>query len=209
MRYYTLKTPWLIKKIYPGLIWDKKQESERCLYLTFDDGPIPEVTPWVIDQLALRDIQATFFVVGKNVEDNPEILSELIKAGHKIGNHTYNHLNGWESDFARYFDDFKKCQESIDQHTKTNLFRPPYGKIKRAAINEISKTHQIIMWDYLIGDFDKLLSVDKIYKSAISKVRHGSIVVFHDSLKAEKHLRQVLPGFLDHFLELGYKFKTL
>lgn len=209
MRNYTLKTPWLIKKIYPGLIWDKKQESERCLYLTFDDGPIPEVTPWVIDQLALRDILATFFVVGKNVEDNPQILQNLIHAGHKIGNHTYDHLNGWKNDLGRYYNDFKKCQESLDQHIKTNLFRPPYGKIKRATIKEISKTHQIVMWDYLMGDFDKMLSADKIYKSAISKVKHGSIVVFHDSLKAEKHLRQVLPGFLDHFLELGYRFKTL
>lgn len=210
MRTYLFKTPTLLKRLYPDLVWDKSKEEGRKLYLTFDDGPIPEVTPWILQQLEKADVKATFFVVGENVKKYPDIFSEVLQMGHSIGNHTFNHLNGWKTRDQSYIENVYECSDILKQNgVETNLFRPPYGKIRRDQIAVLKSSHQIIMWDYLTGDFDKTISVEKVIKNFKKKVMDGSIIVFHDNVKSFEVLKNSLPEFLQFFKEQDYNFVTL
>lgn len=210
MRTYLFKTPTVLKKLYPGLTWDKREDSEKTIYLTFDDGPIPDVTPWVLDQLATADVLATFFMVGENIKKYPEVFKQVVSEGHSIGNHTYNHLDGWKTETETYLSNIEKCMKAIeDQGHKSNLFRPPYGKITREQISLVTKSYEIIMWDYLTGDFDQSLIADKIVRKFKKKVKSGAIVVFHDNIKSFEVLKKALPEFLSHFKDQDYQFMTL
>jgi peptidoglycan/xylan/chitin deacetylase (PgdA/CDA1 family) len=205
---YLIKTPYLLKKFYPKeLIW-AKDRNHKIVYLTFDDGPIPIVTPFVLETLKIFDAKATFFCIGENISKNPEIYERIKTDGHAIGNHTYNHLRGWSTDDDIYLEDIIKCQEL----TKTSLFRPPYGRIKKSQIKLLKSKYpeqKIIMWDVLSGDFDLKLSPEKCLKNVIKHTSNGSIVVFHDSLKAQKRLEHTLPLALELWTKEGYRFHTL
>lgn len=220
---YLIKTPLLLKKIYPkNLLWNKSR-VDKIIFLTFDDGPIPIVTPWVLKTLKNFDAKATFFCIGDNIIKHPEVYEQLKADGHQIGNHTFNHLKGWITDDKTYLENYLKCQ----QLTQTNLFRPPYGRIKRSQIKLIEKQNlsheindfdqsqisnlksQIVMWDVLSGDFDINLSPEKCLKNVLKHTKNGSIVVFHDSLKAWERLEYVLPKALAYWVKQGYQFKIL
>lgn len=190
---------------------DKKE-----LYLTFDDGPIPQVTEFVLEELDKQNIKATFFCIGDNIRKHPEIFKQIVNEGHTIGNHTYNHLKGWQTDSTLYFDNIQKCDNEIIVHclpigvgmSTVNYFRPPYGRITPRQIKSINNK-RIVMWDVLTRDYDASLSAEKCLKGSLQTVRNGSIIVFHDSLKAEKNLRYALPRFIETCLREGYTFKAL
>lgn len=201
---YTIHPPYLIKKAYPSLIW-RKNKAAKKIYLTFDDGPVPFITTWVLDVLKEEQVSATFFCVGKNVVLHPEIYTRILKENHRLGNHTYTHLNGWNSHTNNYLDDINKCA----MHVKTNLFRPPYGRIKKSQINQLKVTYSIIMWDVLTGDYDKKITPEKCLHNAISNIRNGSIVVFHDSDKAKINMQFALPRFIKYAKEQGFEFDVL
>jgi len=204
---YLIKSPLLLKWYYPSLTWHKNR-NDKVIYLTFDDGPIPDVTDFVLKTLKAYRAKATFFCIGDNIYKHPDVFENIKNEGHSIGNHTFNHLKGWITPDEIYLKNFQKCQEL----TKTHLFRPPYGRIKKSQINSLHRQHpdtQIIMWDVLSGDFDVNLSPEKCLGNVIKHTGKGSIVVFHDSLKAYDRLKYALPGVLKHFTELGYQFVSL
>ena len=195
MNFNWVKTNKWIKKIFNNLVWDIPN-SEKKIYLTFDDGPIPKVTEWVLDLLKSEEIKATFFCIGDNIKKHPEVYKRILSEGHQTGNHTFNHLNGWKTKTKSYLGNFKLCET---EHLKLNtehsfLFRPPYGKIKPSQSKAIRQLgYKIIMWDVLSYDFDPTISVEKCLENVISNTEQGSIIVFHDSLKAEKNLKYALP----------------
>ena len=201
---YLVKTPKFIQELFPNFTW-KIPTEEKVLYLTFDDGPIPGVTPWVLEQLAQYDAKATFFCVGNNIEKHPEVFEEVKAAGHSIGNHTFNHLNGWSSDNLPYFHNIRHCANL----TKTILFRPPYGKLRPRQTQFLLRHYRIVMWDVLSGDFDPNITEEQCLLNVTRNVEPGSIVVFHVSLKAEDKLRYALPKALAYFAEQGYRFEAL
>jgi len=201
---YLAKTPLALKKTYPNLIWDLPNDN-NTVYLTFDDGPTPDITDWVLDILAEYQAKATFFVVGENAKKHPEIIRRILKEGHAIGNHTQHHLNGWKTKTAEYIKDVEECQQYLD----TELFRPPYGKIKRAQIKRLKDQYKIVMWDVLSGDFDLDINPEKCYTNVIDKVKSGSIIVFHDSLKAAENLKYTLPKVLEELIKNGVVFDVL
>ncbi len=204
---YLVKTPWLLKKMYPQLIWDG-DKSNRTIYLTFDDGPIPFVTPFVLNILAQYNAKATFFCIGDNVTKHTEIFENVKAAGHAIGNHTFNHLKGWDTDDEAYLQNFIKADELL----QTSLFRPPYGRIKRSQIKLLKQCKpdiKIIMWDVLSGDFDVNLSPEKCLQNVLKYTEPGSIIVFHDSLKAFDRLEYVLPRAMEVWSKEGYNFSCL
>ena len=203
---YLVKTPFFLRWIYPELIW--KKPVKDAIYLTFDDGPIPVVTPFVLQCLAEFDAKGTFFCIGDNVRKHPEIYQEVIEAGHSIGNHTFNHLNGWSTDDEKYLENIDECAEYV----KSDLFRPPYGKIKKSQVKKLKIQHpeiKVIMWDVLSGDFDQNLSPEECLKNVLRTTVPGSIIVFHDSLKAFDRLKYVLPKALDYWTDKGFVFKKL
>ncbi|MBK8517705.1 MAG: polysaccharide deacetylase family protein [Saprospiraceae bacterium] len=201
---YLVKTPPLIKTIFSDYIWNIETD-EKEVFLTFDDGPIPEVTTWILDLLKKFSFKATFFCVGENVKKYPEILRRIISEGHSIGNHTYNHINGWLTDRETYLENVAKC----DQYVDTPLFRPPYGKMRPGQALSLKSDKAIIMWDVLSGDFDKNISSEMCLENVINNYEKGSIIVFHDSIKAEQKLRYVLPEFFKHLSDNGYKSSDL
>ncbi len=202
---YLVHTPLLFKKIYHfGPVWQKKTDS-KSVYITFDDGPVPEVTPEILEILDQFSVKATFFCVGENIERNPELFKQIRDKGHATGNHTNNHLNGWKTDSKKYFENIRKC----DHFHSGNLFRPPYGRIKPSQILKLKKTHQIIMWTVLSGDFDMKTSPKKCLENAIKFTKPGSIVVFHDSIKAKEKVLFALPAYIENLIEKGFEFKTL
>lgn len=205
---YLVKTPLLLKKLYPGLLWNLDREHRR-IYLTFDDGPIPIVTPFVLKTLKLHDAKATFFCIGDNIRKHPDIYQQVIADGHAIGNHTFNHLRGWDTDTDLYTENFKQCDELV----RSSLFRPPHGRIKRAQIAALKASKnenlKIVMWDVLSGDFDIDLTPEKCLKGVVTATQNGSIVVFHDSLKAFPRLEYVLPRALKYWQKQGYEFCAL
>lgn len=197
--------------MYPQLVWQIDQ-ADKEIYLTFDDGPIPEVTSFILDQLNEFGAKASFFCVGHNIEKHPQEFNQLLNKGHTVGNHTFNHIVGWNSENEYYLENVGKCQIAIEKHTGkqiNRLFRPPHGRIKRAQIKQLNKEYGIIMWTYLTGDFDSELKPENCLSKAKEKTSTGDIVIFHDSLKAYKTLKYVLPEFLRYFSELGFQFKPL
>lgn len=203
---YLVKTPWLLKKIYPTLIWDKNITNTNAIYLTFDDGPHPIATPFVLDVLKEYNAKATFFCIGKNVEQYPEIYEKIIAEGHSTGNHTHNHFNGFKTDDNDYIKNVKQATE----HISSSLFRPPYGRITRFQAKLIQQLgFKIIMWDVLSGDFDIKLSKEKCLANVLLNTKNGSIIVFHDSEKAFKKLEYALPKTLAHLSANGFTFRTL
>jgi peptidoglycan-N-acetylglucosamine deacetylase len=203
-----------MRAIYPDFIWRMPSE-EKAIYLTFDDGPIPEITEFVLEELAKYKAKATFFCIGGNIEKHPDIFQQVVNQGHTIGNHTFNHLRGWNTEDEVYIENFKKCEDIIKEQLRTQnsehrtLFRPPYGRIKRNQYQEILKSHEIVMWDVLSGDYDQSLTKERVLNKSIKHTDSGSIVLFHDSIKASKNMMSALPRYLEHFLEKGYSFKTL
>lgn len=188
----------------PQLIW-RIDGDDPIIYLTFDDGPIPEVTPWVVDQLSLFNAKATFFCVGDNVFKHPDIYNLLLENGHSVGNHTYNHISGWSNLRSDYLSNINKASDYID----SNLFRPPYGRITPLKFRSIREQYQVIMWDVLSGDFDGRIDPEICLQNVIKNTKAGSIIVFHDSLKAKKNLEYCLPRVLEHFTLQGYEFAAL
>jgi peptidoglycan/xylan/chitin deacetylase (PgdA/CDA1 family) len=203
---YTVKTPFFLPWIYPNLVW--KAPSKDTIYLTFDDGPIPEVTPFVLKCLAEYNAKATFFCIGDNVRKHPDIYEQVLNSGHSVGNHTFNHLKGWDTNDETYLENINHCS----QYVSSNLFRPPYGKIKKSQIRKLKIQQpdvQIIMWDVLSGDFDLTLEPERCLRKVLSKTCPGSILVFHDSLKAIDRLEYVLPLALKIWHKKGWKMEKL
>jgi peptidoglycan-N-acetylglucosamine deacetylase len=206
---YFVKTPWVIKKIYSSYIWDVPA-NEKILYLTFDDGPHPEITPFVLNELKKYNALATFFCIGKNVLAYPDTYKHILAEGHTVGNHTQNHLNGWKTSNAVYLKDIAEASNYID----SNLFRPPYGKIRLFQARNLStamkgKKAKMIMWDILSADFDEEITKEQSLEFVILQASKGSIIVFHDSEKAFAKLKYVLPKILQYFSNLGFKFLSL
>ena len=195
----------------PGYTWHR-EAAEKKLYLTFDDGPIPEVTPWVLEQLGIYGAKATFFCVGDNLVKHPEVARLALAQGHVLGNHTFHHLKGWQTSFDDYLKNTALCQAELDAlqpNTEARLFRPPYGRISPAQAATLRQTYELIMWDMLTNDYDATLSPEKCLEKAITHTQSGSIIVFHDSLKAQRNMEYALPRFLEHFSRMGYAFETL
>lgn len=211
--FYFVKTPWLLKKLYPGCAWHIPSR-EKIIYLTFDDGPHPTATPYALDVLQQYQAKATFFCIGKNVVEHPAIYRRILDEGHRTGNHTHNHLNGWKVKNDQYFNNIVEAAKYID----SNLFRPPYGRITQFQVKMLSgiaaykgsdRNFKIIMWDVLSGDFDQDLSAENCTLNVINKSRRGSIVVFHDSEKAFPRMKKALPEMLKFFSEKGYRFEAI
>ncbi len=202
--FYTAKIPWIIKKIFPSLIYTVDNQ-EKKVFITFDDGPIAATTTQILDILDTFGAKATFFCLGKNVENHPELFELIKQKGHSVGNHSYSHKNGWKTENTEYFHDIDKATKLI----KSKLFRPPYGKIKPSQIKYLKKEYKIVMWDVLSGDFDPHTSKEKCYDNVINNIESGSIVVFHDSVKAKGKVLDVLPRVLKKLSELGYVFEGL
>ena len=206
--FYMVRTPWWLRRIYSSLIWQMPAGKEKILYLTFDDGPHPVATPFVLDQLQKYRARATFFCIGKNVQEYPQLYSRVLTEGHRTGNHTQNHLNGWRTDDATYLQNVRDAARLID----TDLFRPPYGRIsfrQAALLRRAPFFYKVIMWDVLSADFDRELSPEQCANTVIRYGRPGSIIVFHDSEKAFDRVREALPAVLDHFTRLGYRFESI
>jgi peptidoglycan/xylan/chitin deacetylase (PgdA/CDA1 family) len=205
--FYLKKIPWIIKKIYPDCVWDIKTD-EKILYFTFDDGPHPEATSFVLEQLKKYQAQATFFCIGKNVTENFSMYTKIISDGHQVGNHTYNHLNGWKTNDKVYVEDITKAAQIID----SPLFRPPYGRINHIQIKAISGEKlklKTIMWDVLSGDFDTSLTPENCYLNVVNNAQSGSIIVFHDSFKSLPVLQHALPRIFEYYSVNGFLFKAL
>lgn len=204
---YLSKTPRLLKWLYPSLTWHLSR-TDKCVYLTFDDGPIPIVTPHVINILNRFNAKATFFCIGENVEKFPEIYAEVLSNGHRVGNHTYNHLKGWAHSTETYLQNIRKCTEVVN----SDLFRPPYGRIKRSQIKAIKKQYpdmRIIMWDVLSADYDQSIDPGRCIQNVLDHAENGSIIVFHDSQKAFPRLRDALPQVLGDLQKRGFEFRLL
>lgn len=199
-----VKPPFLYRFFFPFLTW-KIPSHEKVIYLTFDDGPIPEVTPWVIQELKKFKAKATFFCIGDNIKKNRDVYQMLLDEGHQTGNHTFNHLNGWHVST----DEYVKNTNLAAEFCKSNLFRPPYGRIKFRQSLAIRKKFKIIMWDVLSYDYDKDTSPERCLKNVIDHATAGSIIVFHDSLKAEKNLRYALPEVLTYFSQKNFRFEII
>ncbi|MBL0064462.1 MAG: polysaccharide deacetylase family protein [Bacteroidetes bacterium] len=194
----------LLSFFYPSLLWHVPVK-DKILYLTFDDGPIPEVTPWVLEELKKRNVKATFFCIGDNVRKHPTIFQSIRENGHTTGNHTYHHLNGWDTADKKYSEDIELANKLIS----SRLFRPPYGKIRISQISSLKKKYRIVMWDVLSKDYDTNLNGEQCYQRVIKSALPGSVIVFHDSLKAQDRLRLALPKVMDDFIKMGYTFAAL
>jgi len=201
---YFIKTPRLLKRMFPQQVWSIDTRDKK-LYLTFDDGPTPEITDWVLETLDQFHARATFFLIGKNVEQNPAMVERILARGHSIGNHTHNHMNGWESSNSAYLRNTLKTEKLLE----TNLFRPPYGRIKRSQTKAMSHRFRIIMWDVLSGDFDLQAKKEKVVRNVTEHAEPGSIIVFHDSVKAKPRLQYALPRVLEYFSQQGYSFEPI
>lgn len=208
MRFYFIKTPRILKRLFAKYTWSFFSDRKE-IYLTFDDGPIPEVTEFVLNQLNKFNAKATFFCIGDNVQKHPAVFSRIVNEGHSVGNHTFNHLNGWKSSNTAYIENTNKC-ENLLPHQKTKLFRPPYGKIKRKQAKQLlANGYKIIMWDVLSADFDTSISNERCLQNVLKNVESGSVIVFHDSIKASGKLYYVLPKVLKEFSQQGYEFTTI
>ena len=213
--FYWIKTPQIIKRLFSNQVWDIPNKENK-IYLTFDDGPIPKITEWVLAILEENNVKATFFCIGKKIEKHPEIFKKIIAAGHGIGNHTFDHKNGWKTTTAQYIQNIELCENQIFKSNnkncdlKSKICRPPYGKMKPSQSNKLQKMgYKIIMWDILTADFDEKTSKEKCLENATKKVSSGSIIVFHDSVKAYSNLEYALPKAIQILKEKGLVFDTI
>ena len=213
--------PKFIQRLFPERIWAFSRFVDS-VYLTFDDGPIPEITPWVLEELKKHQAKATFFCIGDNVRKNPELFQIVLSEGHSVGNHTFNHLNGWKTETSEYVENVEKAMRQLldggsqmadnsefnleASGQNSELFRPPYGKItsKQSKILQ-KKGFKIVMWDIISYDYEAEVTGEKCLGNVLDNIKPGSIIVFHDSIKAEKNLRYVLPKVLDFISEKGWK----
>lgn len=205
--FYFIKMPALFKRLYPGCLWSIDTKAKE-IFLTFDDGPHPFITPFVLDELKKFNAKATFFCIGKNVVAYPDVYRRILSEGHVSGNHTYNHLNGWKEKDETFLQDVEKALEVID----SRLFRPPYGKTTNFQIRQLTKPRfllKTVMWDVISGDFDQGIQPSKCVDNVLLNAGPGSIVVFHDSEKAFNNLSYALPVILEHFYNKGYVFKSI
>jgi len=204
---YLVKTPWLLKLLYPQLTWDANKAG-RCIYLTFDDGPIPIVTPFVLNILKQYNAKATFFCIGDNIRKHSDVFEQVKTEGHAIGNHTYNHLKGWETDDQKYLDNFLMADKLVG----SDLFRPPYGRVKRSQAKLLKQAKpdlKLIMWNVLSADFDTDIQPEKCLDNVVKNTTTGDIVLFHDSLKAFDRLEYALPKAMEYWSNAGYEFKAI
>jgi peptidoglycan/xylan/chitin deacetylase (PgdA/CDA1 family) len=215
MHFFTV--PSTIQWLIPSCTW-RKEGQGKVIYLTFDDGPHPEITAWVMDELKKHQIKATFFCVGENLKKHTETAKQLLTEGHQIGNHTMHHIKGWKHKNDDYLRDMESCEteireihEQLDiEKAQPRLFRPPYGQIKPSQIKLLrNKGYEIIQWSDLSCDYDKHLNCEKSLSALVKNAKPGSIVVFHDSEKAEHQLKQILPSYLEAMLAEGFTFETL
>lgn len=197
--------PLLYRLLFPEAIWRVKFRKRPTVYLTFDDGPVPEVTPWVLDLLESRGVKATFFMVGDNVRRNPGLLDEVKRRGHSVGNHTMHHLQGRDTSTKRYLRDISEAASLID----SRLFRPPHGIMRWSQSRVIRHHYDIVMYDVVSRDYSRKLTPLQVFDNVRRYTRNGSIIVFHDSLKAAPNMRQALPPSIDWLLEQGYTFSPL
>jgi peptidoglycan/xylan/chitin deacetylase (PgdA/CDA1 family) len=220
MKSYFPRTPRFMMRFFSTYAWrflsDKKE-----IFLTFDDGPTPEITEFVITELKKHQAKATFFCIGKNIQNHPEIFQNIIADGHSIGNHTQNHLKGWKTDHTTYVNNALTCEDVISKELKKaansnlktqnlKLFRPPYGKVKKSQAKKlIEKGYKIIMWSVLSADFDTTISNEKCLENVLKNTESGSIIVFHDSVKAAERMKYALPKVLKHFSDKGFVFKSI
>lgn len=210
-----IKTPLVVKKMFPNYVWDITTNT-KSIYLTFDDGPTPEITNWVLNMLKSYHAKATFFCIGNNIEKHPEIFQNIIADGHSIGNHTHNHIKGWKTKANDYVDNIAKAESLINSQIQNsefriqNLFRPPYGQITpKQGKKLLALGYKIIMWDVLSFDWDKNVSEETCFNNVMSKATNGSIIVFHDSVKASKNLQYTLPRVLEFFSKKNFLFEAI
>ncbi|WP_375239211.1 polysaccharide deacetylase family protein [Aurantibacter sp.] len=212
MKFTPVKTPYLVRWFFSKYTW-KKPTAKKILYLTFDDGPTPEITTWVLQQLKNYNAKATFFCIGNNIEKHPELFKTIISEGHNIGNHTQNHIKGWKTSTKKYLEDVNSCELIIKKHNnseqKNKLFRPPFGQINSKQGKQlIDLGYKIIMWSILTFDWDKNYTNKQCLNFAL-KARRGDVIVMHDSIKASNNLKYMLPKLLEHYNKKEYLFKTL
>ncbi len=199
-----VKIPKIIQLLYPSITWTK-QTSANEIWLTFDDGPDPLATPWILKTLQEKEIKATFFLIGEKMEEFPDLVQQIIKEGHSIGNHSYSHMNGWKNKTKNYINDIKKCQKLMP---KNFLFRPPYGKITSCQIKKLKKIYNIILWDIMAYDFKKNIKAYQIKKNILQNIKKGSIIVLHNNQKSYKNLNPILSEVIDSIKDSGFKFSS-
>jgi len=199
-----VKIPRILKKVYPEITWNI-QDEKSSLYLTFDDGPTPEVTANVLSSLARYNARATFFCIGRNVERHPEIYQQILAGGHVTGNHTYSHMKGWHAPDSEYYNDIGLAAHFI----RSTLYRPAYGMITPAQLRYLNQQYRIIMWSVMSFDFDHHTSPEKCFANVIRNTKAGSIIVFHDSLKASEKVLHALPRVLEYYSNRGFAFKSI
>jgi peptidoglycan/xylan/chitin deacetylase (PgdA/CDA1 family) len=199
-----VRPPQVFRQVYPGATW-RMSRTEKKVYLTFDDGPVPGVTTEALSILKRFDVRATFFCVGENVQRNPEIFKAVVEAGHSVGNHTMHHMDGWKNSWRNYMRDIKECSALF----QTTLFRPPYGHMRRSHFKTLSQRCKVIMWDVLTCDFDKTYAKEHCLELALMYSRPGSIVVFHDSEKAKERMLYTLPRYIEEMKARGFEFAAL
>lgn len=199
------RIPLIGKLLLGDALFRIKESGKKAVYLTFDDGPVPEATPLVLDILKKYGAKATFFCVGENVTNNQAIFKRIVEEGHSVGNHTYNHINGWKTENPLYFENVNGCAQVL----KSNLFRPPYGRIKYSQYKELKKRYKIVLWDVLSMDYDAGLSAQQCLDIVKKNTRTGSVIVFHDSIKAANKIPALLGGTLDFLKERGYQPKAI
>ena len=195
--------PKLLRWLYPRALW-RMDKNVKAVYLTFDDGPIPEITPWVLDVLDKYNIKATFFLVGDNVRKHPEEFKMIVERGHRVGNHTFNHISGLKYLSYNYLENTNKADELIN----SKLFRPPHGWMRWGQYMVLSHRYTVVMWDLVTRDYSKRLNGRQVLRNVKKYVRNGSIITFHDSIKSEKNLKYALPRAIEWLLEQGYEFKV-
>ncbi|MFD2564063.1 polysaccharide deacetylase family protein [Aquimarina rubra] len=206
------KTPNSVKLLFPNYTWDFYAKKGKKIYLTFDDGPIPDVTEFVLDQLQFFGAKATFFCIGENIKKHPNIFKKIIANEHSIGNHTMNHLKARKNKLDVYIENVFECEKKIAEHSiiENKLFRPPYGQLSKSKLTTLKNAgYKIILWDVLSKDWDKNTSPEECLHNVISNSKNGSIVVFHDSIKAYRNLQYALPKVLEYFTEKEYTFDSI